>query len=210
MSWSAVAGRTLCRAGIIIALLTGSARAEDASPDDILNALAPRTRGLSLGPSSPRASWPSGDNAFLDRLRGRPSHTVSAEDREKLAQMSVKMRQIDLIIEFDRGSDVLRGAALATANSLGRALTSERLRGQTITIAGHTDAKGSEAVNQVLSERRAEAVKRYLVATFGVPASDLITVGYGETRLKNPADPEGRENRRVQVVNMLSVQTAGR
>lgn len=210
MSWSLVTAGGLCRAGVIVALLAGSAQAEEVSTDDILNALAPRTRGLSLGPqSSSVASRSSADSTFLDGLRGRPSYALSQEDREKLAKLTGGMLKKDLPIEFDRGSDELRGEGLTNARNLGRALVSDRLRDHTVTIAGHTDAKGSDALNQVLSERRAEAVKHYLVTTFGIPASDIITAGYGKTHLKNPSDPEGHENRRVQVINMQSVQTAG-
>ncbi|WP_375466397.1 OmpA family protein [uncultured Methylobacterium sp.] len=202
-------GRSLLHAGLALALLAGTARAEDPSTDRILDALTPRFRNLSVGAPAP-AARPSRDDAFVDGLRGRPSYAVSAQERETLARLATGRPQIDLTIEFDRGSDALRGTALTTAGNLGRALTSERMRGQTFLIAGHTDAKGSEATNQTLSERRADALKRYLVVTFGIPAANLITVGYGKTHLKTATDPNSRENRRVQVVNMLQVQTAGR
>jgi flagellar motor protein MotB len=49
--------------------------------------------------------------------------------------------------------------------------------------------------------RRAEAVKRFLSEKYGIDASNLVTVGYGKTRLKNPSGPLSSENRRVQVIN---------
>ena len=45
-------------------------------------------------------------------------------------------------------------------------------------------------------------MKRFLQEKYGIEASNLVTVGYGKTQLKNPSDPFGFENRRVQVVNM--------
>jgi len=45
-------------------------------------------------------------------------------------------------------------------------------------------------------------VKRYLVEKFGLAGADLVTVGYGESRLKDAAHPLDAANRRVQVVNM--------
>jgi len=69
-------------------------------------------------------------------------------------------------------------------------------------VAGYTDAIGSEAFNQDLSERRADTIKAYLVEKYGLAGSDLVTVGYGKTRLKNPDNPTDAVNRRVQVVNM--------
>lgn len=69
-------------------------------------------------------------------------------------------------------------------------------------VAGHTDAAGGEAYNQELSERRADAIKRYLVNKYGIGSADLVTVGYGKSKLKDPNQPMAEVNRRVQVVNM--------
>lgn len=66
-----------------------------------------------------------------------------------------------------------------------------------ILIEGHTDAVGSAESNQVLSERRAESLKRVLVREFGVPARALETVGYGEEFLLVPTQNENWQNRRV-------------
>ncbi|HSK81594.1 MAG TPA: OmpA family protein [Thermoanaerobaculia bacterium] len=74
-------------------------------------------------------------------------------------------------------------------------------------IEGHTDAKGSDAYNQTLSEKRAQAVKEWLVARGALAASTPIQ-GWGKRRPVAPNakpdgsdDPEGRQkNRRVEVV----------
>ena len=49
---------------------------------------------------------------------------------------------------------------------------------------------------------RADAIKKYLVDHYSIAAADLVTVGYGKTKLKNDSDPLAAENRRVQIVNM--------
>jgi flagellar motor protein MotB len=49
-----------------------------------------------------------------------------------------------------------------------------------------------------------------LVDKSGVPASDLVTVGYGKTKLKDPANPTAEVNRRVQVVNTENKATASK
>lgn len=69
-----------------------------------------------------------------------------------------------------------------------------------VQIAGHTDAKGSDAYNQKLSERRAVAVKDYLGAR-GVDAARMSTVGFGESQpVADNATDDGRElNRRVEL-----------
>jgi len=68
-----------------------------------------------------------------------------------------------------------------------------------ISIEGHTDNSGTAAGNQKLSERRAAAVKAYLV-TKGISADRMITAGYGQSRpIADNKTAEGRAaNRRVE------------
>ena len=70
-----------------------------------------------------------------------------------------------------------------------------------VEVAGHTDSVGTDAYNQGLSERRANAVRDYLTGK-GVKASRLTARGYGESRPVASNDTkEGRaENRRVELV----------
>jgi len=71
-----------------------------------------------------------------------------------------------------------------------------------ITIEGNTDERGSEEYNLALGERRAMAVKRYLV-DLGVPASRLRTVSFGEAKPAVPGHDESawRYNRRSDFSN---------
>ncbi len=66
-------------------------------------------------------------------------------------------------------------------------------------IAGHTDSTASDAYNQKLSQRRADAVKAMLVERFGIDAARLTAVGYGESKpIADNSTVEGRaQNRRV-------------
>ena len=91
---------------------------------------------------------------------------------------------------------------MSDVERLGKALSNPALKGSTFVVAGHTDAVGGEASNQDLSNRRADTIKRILVEKYGVAPENLVTTGYGKTRLKNEADPKAAENRRVEVVNM--------
>ena len=69
-----------------------------------------------------------------------------------------------------------------------------------VIATGHTDSIGTEQYNQRLSERRAEAVKQYLVSK-GIPASKVTTIGKGETQpVATNKTKEGRQkNRRVDI-----------
>ncbi|TMH12806.1 MAG: OmpA family protein [Betaproteobacteria bacterium] len=69
---------------------------------------------------------------------------------------------------------------------------------QAVVIEGHTDAVGSELYNEQLSQRRAYAVKRYLVASHGIDPARLRAVGMGEYAPLPGRDPYAAENRRVQ------------
>src|SRR5207249_9991630 len=70
-----------------------------------------------------------------------------------------------------------------------------------VVVEGHTDSVASDAYNKKLSERRAEAVKRYLVRQ-GVDPSRVRTEGYGKSRpVADNNTAEGRaKNRRAEVV----------
>lgn len=67
-----------------------------------------------------------------------------------------------------------------------------------VLIEGHTDAVGPDAYNLTLSQKRAAAVKNYLVLQHGIPAENLRTLGLGESALINSVKPSAPENRRVQ------------
>ena len=69
-----------------------------------------------------------------------------------------------------------------------------------VIATGHTDSVGTDAYNQRLSERRAAAVKEYLVSK-GVPASKITTIGKGESQpVATNKTAEGRQkNRRVHI-----------
>ncbi len=76
--------------------------------------------------------------------------------------------------------------------------------GAIITVEGFADPAGSQAYNQRLSERRAEAIVSWLASSGGLDRGMFRTVGYGETRLVDPGaagpGPDGLRNRRVAFV----------
>ncbi|WP_201556458.1 OmpA family protein [Psychrobacter sp. 72-O-c] len=80
------------------------------------------------------------------------------------------------------------------------AATMSEYNQNSITIAGHTDSKGSASYNQGLSRDRAYAVANYLSAR-GVPSSRINVVAYGESRpvADNNTDYGRQQNRRVEL-----------
>jgi len=109
---------------------------------------------------------------------------------------------VDLTVPFAFDSAELTGQGTAALTALGTALKDPALAGARFRIAGHTDAKGSDAYNQALSERRAEAARRFLVERAGVDPARLAAIGYGRRELYDAADPTAASNRRVQVIRL--------
>jgi outer membrane protein OmpA-like peptidoglycan-associated protein len=198
---------------VVGALLLAGARVAAADPisaQQIINALAPKpvTRSLTLSPAQAPATSPEEAKA-LDALRNRPTRSLTLDERQELATIAKDKLSIDIEIEFDYNSAQIGATATPGITALGKALSSPQLANGTFMLAGHTDGKGSDAFNQDLSERRADAVKRYLIARYKLPANNLIAVGYGKSMLKNKDNPLAPENRRVQVVNMAAKNVAG-
>jgi outer membrane protein OmpA-like peptidoglycan-associated protein len=204
-------GRIAVRAAALTAMLTLSAGAalagEAVSADQILNALKPKsaTRGISVGPqAAPQvdAATQARQSAFIDSMRNRKTRSLSLGEREQIAELAATKPKIDLEIQFDYNSAEISKASMPAVQELGKALSDPNLKGSTFVVAGHTDGIGGDGFNQDLSERRADTIKRYLVEKFGLTGQDLVTVGYGKTKLKDAANPADPLNRRVQVVNM--------
>src|SRR5689334_4592902 len=109
-----------------------------------------------------------------------------------------------LTVEFPSGSARLTPADEEVLKSLGEALNSETLKPCCFEIQGHTDSVGKASYNKRLSQRRAEAVVRYLAAHNSIDRDRMIARGFGMSDpIASNSTAEGRaKNRRVQVVNL--------
>src|SRR3954468_20522688 len=187
---------------------------KNVTEEQIVRALVPEkkpplTRGLSTGPQAvvdPAVT--AAEGKFVQTIRGRSTRSLSSAEREEIATIVKDKPKIDLEINFDYNSAEISAKSLPSVQALGRALSNPDLTGSTFVVAGHTDAAGGESYNQDLSERRADSIKRYLVDKYGINGADLVTVGYGKSKLKDPNQPLAESNRRVQVVNMENKTTA--
>jgi outer membrane protein OmpA-like peptidoglycan-associated protein len=199
--------------GAVLSFGVANAVADDVTEDQIVRALAPAkkplTRGLSIGPQADPAALAE-EGRFVQKIRGRPTRSLSISEREEIATLAKDKPNIDLEITFDYNSADISTKSLPSVQALGKALTNPDLKGSTFVVAGHTDAAGGESYNQDLSERRADSIKRYLTDKYGINGTDLVTVGYGKSKLKDPAQPLAEVNRRVQVVNMATTTTASK
>ena len=207
-----------------LVILGGSPRSwagDLTTSDEILHALAPETNDIlhelgaetvtrGLSPAHADSQQRTGQINLPDTLRNRAAGSLSPDERQRLTAAATGRPEINVSVKFDYNSDRLGSAAIPAVDEIGKALTNPKLSNSTFMVAGHTDGKGSDEYNQQLSERRAESVKAYLIAHYQIPASNLIAVGYGKSKLKNANDPFSPENRRVQIVNMSSETVAGK
>lgn len=137
--------------------------------------------------------------AEADRARAR-----AAQLEAQLADMAAKKTERGMVVTL---GDVLFGTNLARLNP-GGMRTVQKLASfmqqnpeRTVLIEGFTDSTGSEAHNQQLSERRADAVRNALLG-MGVSGDRIATRGYGESHpvAANDTAQNRRLNRRVEIV----------
>jgi outer membrane protein OmpA-like peptidoglycan-associated protein len=203
--------------GAALSVSVASAFAGDVTEDQIIRALVPAkpvlTRSLSGTPVAEdpaAAATAAAEGRFVQTIRNRATRSLSNTEREEIASIVKDKPKIDLEINFDYNSADIGAKSLSSVQALGKALTNPDLKGSTFVLSGHTDAAGGESYNQDLSERRADAIKRYLVDKYGIAGTDIVTVGYGKSKLKDPANPMADANRRVQVANVENKATASK
>ncbi|MBL0141276.1 MAG: OmpA family protein [Betaproteobacteria bacterium] len=153
--------------------------------------------GVSHPDCMPKKDAPKPADPAKPSAPAKPSSPTSPAG--KPAPASVKQTiviQADALFDFDKS--VVRPDG---KKSIDEALA--KLAGvdvEMVIATGHTDNVGTDAYNQKLSERRAAAVKGYLVSK-GIPASKITTLGKGESQpVATNKTKEGRQkNRRVDI-----------
>lgn len=102
------------------------------------------------------------------------------------------------VVNFDYDSSQLSQQDFATLNAHARYLA--QTNGARVTLAGHTDERGTREYNMALGERRALAVQTFFL-TNGVSQGQIDTVSFGKEKPVNEASTEAAwaENRRVEI-----------
>lgn len=106
--------------------------------------------------------------------------------------------RVELDVKFDFDKTAVREESQADIKALADFMS--QYPSTSTVVEGHTDSVGTDAYNQNLSERRANAVRDVLVNQYGVSGDRVSSVGYGESRpVADNATAEGRAiNRRVE------------
>jgi outer membrane protein OmpA-like peptidoglycan-associated protein len=107
----------------------------------------------------------------------------------------VTRKPFNMLLTFATGSSEMDGHDQADAHVFAEAINDGRLKGHKFRIEGYTDETGAASRNVVLSQKRADAVKTYLVQ-LGVDSDRLESQGFGPKLLRNDLKA-ARINRRV-------------
>ena len=143
----------------------------------------------------PAAQSPSADS----KIRfSRTEITTTLVKREFLVALP-SVAVSSLTFATGRSSLTLQDAARLRHLSAAILIVLENSPSKVFLIEGHADFPGDEAENLVLSKRRAEAVKQYLVFGEGIPASALVTRGFGSASPVVRTRSAEVLNRRVEV-----------
>jgi outer membrane protein OmpA-like peptidoglycan-associated protein len=116
---------------------------------------------------------------------------IAKEDVKKITQIASR-------IYFETNSDKIKTVSMIRLDELIDLL--KKYDAANLSIEGHTDDKGDDAYNLTLSQKRADAVKKYLIAK-GIAESRLTSIGYGETKpiADNKTSMGRTKNRRVEL-----------
>ena len=145
-----------------------------------------------------------------DDILGNIKNSFRIDDADRSVKLPTQsttrlvkdLPKMDFEIFFDYNSAAIKPESLPTIMLIGKALSDAKLAGSRFIVAGHTDAAGSPSYNAGLSQRRADAVRDFILRAFPVSPINIVAYGFGEEQLKNTVDPEAAINRRVQIINV--------
>lgn len=130
--------------------------------------------------------------------------TFAFKDKPKITDRAIVKKSLS--IHFTTGSDEIMPGSYFTLDSLGDTMLAF---GNTyLQVEGNTDSRGNEPVNKTLSQKRAEAVKAYLVKNFNLDTKRFVTVGKGSGNpVASNENEDGRAlNRRTDIKVVLNAE----
>ncbi len=175
--------------------LTSWARYEK-NKQGMIAALKPRMVEMQAPPAVEQQSFTPQPDAPAPNMVEQDAPAPADTPAEK-----PKARTINLAVQFDTDSSVIKPESYGLLNELGKALISDKLNNKRVLIAGHTDSDASKDYNLKLSKERAQSVKDYLTKNFPIAPERISTTGFGESVPLVPNTNRYNKllNRRVQV-----------
>lgn len=194
------ATRSFCYICLLAGVLTafaapGSpARAQTAVPaDEISSKLAAPDAAANLDIAELR-------QRALDRIKSK-ADAVPLK-RPPVARELLRVPQVTLEVRFDPDSSIIRPESYQTLGLVADALCRSTMLPNAFLIVGHTESTGKREFNLTLSQRRADAIRDALVATFKISPKRIQTLGLGEEQMRDAAQPASAVNARFQIVTV--------
>jgi outer membrane protein OmpA-like peptidoglycan-associated protein len=195
--------RSLILAALVLASFAGPSLAQDVRVYGPAETVDPGDVARILGTPEARPAIKMRSLRLLDGARpGKPARAAAVDDDTSATDAADTSAAngpsaLALPVQFGFDSAEIQPAARRQLDAL-----AEGIRmlppAQPVTIEGHTDAVGTAQYNEQLSQRRAQSVKQYLVATHGIDPARLRVVGMGQRSMLPDLAPDAAENRRVQ------------
>jgi outer membrane protein OmpA-like peptidoglycan-associated protein len=198
--------RLILKIAIAAALLAaGGARAAEPAaqytPDDFVKAILKGPQPCPKGASQAACEANPKTRRFTLATPALPDLSTSARpaaQHARPASKPVSVSAANVMVTFALNSAEITDQGQANLRAIAEGLSKPALAEVAFEVAGFTDVTGSAAANLDLSQRRAEAVKAFLVAQKVWPGR-LKTAGYGQEHLLDPTDPTSEANRRVEL-----------
>jgi outer membrane protein OmpA-like peptidoglycan-associated protein len=160
---------------------------------------AQQVKSLGANPSSDQLIQALTPESGTPPLKFRGIRLLTAKPA---GEAEARAPAVALDVKFAINSAELTPEAKETIKQLAAAMKSDQLTAFHFLLEGHTDSSGRRDHNMELSKRRAESVRDYLVASYGIGADRLATAGKGPDEPLDKANPASAVNRRVQIVNL--------
>lgn len=140
--------------------------------------------------------------ALRDLAKAHMQYQGPPQSRPPLALQLDNLAQINVQIEFDLNSAMVKPDSYRTLGAIADAMHNPVLLGYKFLVVGNTDATGGREYNMKLSQERADAIAQALTTTFRVDPRRIQAVGLGEEALQDTKNPDAAINRRVQIFNI--------
>ena len=136
----------------------------------------------------------------LDRVKSKAD--AVALKRPPVTVQLLKLPRLNLDIQFNPDSPVIRPESYRTLGRVADTLTDPRLLPFGFLVVGHTESTGRREDNLTLSQRRADSIRYVLVTTFKISPKRIQAVGLGEEQLLDAEHPKAAVNQQIQIMTV--------
>lgn len=156
------------------------------------------------------AAKAAADQAAADKAAAAAAAKAAADQAAADAAAAASAEPVAMNLSgrapFASGSSTLSGEGQQSLQKLVEQLSSYKVI-SSLTVTGHTDSQGAEALNKALSLKRAEAVSSYIVQSGVAGNADITVMGVGESApVASNTTAEGRQQNRRVVVEVRGLQ----